>query len=68
MVGAVLAVRRRRWAFVVPLVLTVALFTAATASQGMERFRSPFMFALFLLSVAPWGLKRPNATGRGPSP
>jgi len=56
--GTVVGLRRRRFAFVLPLAATVVLFTVATMSQGMERFRSPFMFALFLLAVAPWGLTR----------
>lgn len=57
-IGAFLALRRRRFAFVLPLAATVLLFTAATMSQGLERMRTPFEFALFLLAVAPWGLRR----------
>ncbi len=49
--GAAVGLRRREWAFILPLGLTVALFTVATMSQGMERFRTPFMFALFLLAA-----------------
>lgn len=62
-VGVVVGLRRRQFAFVLPLALTVLLFTAATMSQGMERFRAPFMFALFLLAVAPWGLPRGRPAG-----
>lgn len=58
--GGVVALRRRP-AFAAPLLLTIGLFTAATMSQGMERFRTPFQFALLLLAVAPFGLPRKSA-------
>jgi len=57
--GAVMGLRKREWGFVLPLVFTIALFTIATMSQGMERFRTPFMFAMFLLAARVMGRQSP---------
>ncbi len=59
LVGIVRALRNREWRLLIPLLLTIALFSAATLSQGMERFRSPFLFAVLLLAGRALGGTKP---------
>lgn len=56
--GTLRGIVRRRFGVILPLLAIMVLFTAATVSQGMERFRSPMMFAQILLAVACFGLPR----------
>lgn len=47
--GLARAVRRRSWTVVVTGGATTVLFAIATGAVGLERFRMPIMFPLFLL-------------------
>jgi len=60
LVGTMRALRSREWRLVVPLAITIALFSAATMSQGMERFRTPFLFAVVLLAGRSLGSAKPG--------
>jgi hypothetical protein len=47
-------IRHQQKSLLLALGCTIVLFTGSTLSQGMERFRTPYLFALALLAAAPW--------------
>jgi hypothetical protein len=52
LVGVLRALAERRWAFATVVASIVVLFALGTGSVGLERFRVPAMFALFLGTAA----------------
>jgi len=54
----VLAVKRRAFLLLAVCGVTLTLFTVATMSQGLERFRMPIMLPLILLTGSLWGRAR----------
>jgi hypothetical protein len=51
LVGANRAIHDRQWRHLIFGVLTILLFTLATGSVGLERFRMPMMLPLFVLAA-----------------
>src|SRR6266705_1025815 len=50
--GANRAIHQRQWRILIFGALSILLFTLATGSVGLERFRLPMMLPLFVLAAA----------------
>lgn len=59
--GLVHFLRRRQWRLFFGCLITVLLFSVATFPVGLERFRVPFMYYMFLPASAVLFRKQPDA-------
>jgi len=62
-IGANRAVHQRDWRVLIFGVASIILFTSATGSVGLERFRLPMMLPLFVLAavaLAPRAIQTPR--------
>ena len=50
--GANRAMHQRQWRILIFGALSILLFTLATGSVGLERFRMPMMLPMFILAAA----------------
>jgi hypothetical protein len=63
-VGANRALHRRDWRILVFGLVSILLFTLATGSVGLERFRLPMMLPLFVLAAGLFSVDRRTAAKR----
>ena len=62
--GAKRALHRRDWRLFIFGVVSILLFTLATGSVGLERFRMPMMLPLFVLAAGLFSVDRRAAAKR----